>query len=356
MGSGIRDWNACTMGSEFTIIFCVEVSEQVATGHLMVCMACASALREHGVTCFFVLGPYGPAENLLDSEGFPFAVVPNGKTDEVYKKITDVEGCACVVVNYRRPPVSLLDRVRGSSIPLVLMDELGNERVNCDVLINSTVVPEWLNYSFMGQEPSCCFGPEFAVLRAEFAMLHKQPRPTGGDEKRILITMGGVDRTGATLRIVKALSQMSSGIKKTVILGPGFLHMDEFLAQYKSSKDVSLDYAIAVKDFAERIRAADLVISSGGNTLYEMACLGTPGIVLWEDLHEGRQAEVFESSGTVLNIGNGLEAPMDAIHDSVSALINDTARMAAMSRSGLSLVDGLGLSKIVTSILTLVGA
>ena len=52
---------------------------------------------------------------------------------------------------------------------------------------------------------------------------------------------------------------------------------------------------------------ADIVISAGGNTVFELACVGTPGFVLWEDSHEKIQGDVFEKEGVVINLGNGMK-------------------------------------------------
>ena len=158
--------------------------------------------------------------------------------------------------------------------------------------------------------------------------------------------MGGVDRTGATLRIIKALQSIDN-TSKEIIIGNGFSHIDKLHNLLKKLNDSSFIFSQGVDDLGKRMSKADIVISAGGNTVYEMACVGTPGIVLWEDEHEYIQGKAFSEKGTLLCLGNGITTPIELISNSIKALLKDVDQRKNMSQCGKKLVAFHGKKRIV---------
>jgi len=96
---------------------------------------------------------------------------------------------------------------------------------------------------------------------------------------------------------------------------------------------------------------ADVVVGSGGMSVYEIAALGTPGIVLGQNLREEQRMRAFARHGTVEYLGLGTEVGEDALASAVRSLLDDVGRRREMSRRGRALVDGLGASRAAEVIL-----
>ncbi|MFC1623826.1 PseG/SpsG family protein [Candidatus Omnitrophota bacterium] len=336
------------------MIFWIEASKQIGMGHLMESLAIAEVFQAHDIPFHFIINHYQPAEELLASKNILFDVTPVNKTDKIFQSIMRYSRKNCVIVNHRNVLLSVLLQLKKRSVNTIVIDQLGNKTVACDLLVNSALVPEWLKYTFKGKQPECYFGPRFVILRNEFTTAHKKEKIFGRGLKTILVSMGGVDRSGAAFRIIEALQLIKGPLRKEIVLGKGFAHIDKFSEMRRRIKDPLFNFCQGVDDMAERIYKADLMISAGGNTAYEMACAGTPGLILWEDLHEKSQAQVFAEKGVALELGNGMRAPILEIRDSIKGLLDDTEKRIQMSQCGKRLVDGQGINRIFKDITELV--
>jgi spore coat polysaccharide biosynthesis predicted glycosyltransferase SpsG len=96
---------------------------------------------------------------------------------------------------------------------------------------------------------------------------------------------------------------------------------------------------------------ADVMVGSGGMSVYEIAALGTPRIILGQNVREDRRMREFARHGTVEYLGLGSEAAEAAIADAVTALLADAPRRRAMSERGRALVDGLGAARAAEAVL-----
>ncbi len=335
------------------MIFWVEASWEIGMGHLMESLALAESFQSRGIFCHFIVNSYPPAEELLFSKNISFDILSIGQVEKVCQRIKRHSKKTCVIVNHRNVELSSLKRLQKALLIDVVIDQPGNKRIRCDLLINSAIVPEWFEYTIENHKPKFCFGADFAILREEFIKLHKKEKTFPDTNRKVLVTMGGVDRTGATLRIMEALKQLDRTVNSEIILGSGFAHLTEFKRIFKRLNEQTCTYAQGVDDLAVRMQKADVVISAGGNTLYEMACVGTPGIVLWEDPHEDRVGQAFAEKGIVLHLSQGVNMPVSKIREGIERLLNCKEKRIEMSQCGKKLVDGQGTSRIYTAIVNL---
>ena len=82
--------------------------------------------------------------------------------------------------------------------------------------------------------------------------------------------------------------------------------------------------ASAVPDMAERLAAADLAITSAGRTVFEVATLGTPAIVLAQNERELTHTFASEDHG-FRHLGLGRDVPTTTIAAEVMRLVDDPA-------------------------------
>ncbi|MEW6600108.1 MAG: glycosyltransferase [Nitrospirota bacterium] len=334
------------------VVFWVEVSRQTGMGHLMESLTLAGHLTDRNTFVHFIINPYSPAEELLSVKGFPFTTYEHAVLNDVVGSIRNLKA-GCVLINHRYVSLDALRRLRQENIRTVVIDQMGNKTVACDLLINRSITKSWLTYEFTGQKPECCFGVEYALLAPGYQKLHSREKEFSARQGgKVLVTMGGVDRTGATLRIIEALRPLDN-ISREIVLGSGFPHMEELRKLQGKIGSSAFSFHQGVDDLGDRMRSADIVISAGGNTVYEMACVGTPGIVLWEDEHEYVQARDFEEKGVLYCLGNGITTPVEGITEAVTSMLNNVEQRKSMSRLGKELVDAEGTERVGSRIIGL---
>jgi spore coat polysaccharide biosynthesis predicted glycosyltransferase SpsG len=105
---------------------------------------------------------------------------------------------------------------------------------------------------------------------------------------------------------------------------------------------------------ADILVEGDLVLCSGGMTVFEIAALGRPGIVLCQNAKEEARMRTFAREGSILHLGLGTEVTESTIRDKVRALLAASEDRRRMSEAGTRLVDAHGASR-VASVMTQAG-
>ena len=332
-------------------IFWVEVSLQIGMGHFVESLDLAQYLLDLRESVHFILNPYPPACSELHKRKISFTECDIDALDEISLFLRKKKS-KCVIINHRSVSLNSLRVLNHEDQTVVLIDQFGGKRVICDLLINRSIVPEWLKYDFVGHQPICRFGGDYAILDNTYEALHEREKAFLENENTVLVSMGGVDRTGATLRIIDAMKSVGN-VSKEIITGSGFPHNAKLLRLRENLNDSSFTFFQGVDDLGKRMSKADIVISAGGNTIYEMACVGAPGIILWEDEHEYIQGKAFAEKGVVKCLGNGITTPVKVISNSIKALLKDIDRRKYMSQCGRKMVDGHGKNRIANEIIKL---
>ena len=201
--------------------------------------------------------------------------------------------------------------------------------------------------------PDYLLGPVYALLRREFRS-RWQPRHVPTVAKRLLITFGGADPAGMTLRAVKILDRLPSPTRRSlevrVLLGVVNPHASAIEAAVtKSSIAVTLERSVT--KMAEQIAWADLVLVSGGTTVLELAAMGCPALVVQtapSELSEGlRQARLFDMLGPAASLDDA------ALADAIARRISDAAWRRLMADLGPRIVDGHGADRVVAALASL---
>jgi spore coat polysaccharide biosynthesis predicted glycosyltransferase SpsG len=336
-----------------SIFFWVEVSRKIGMGHLMQSVALAEELRSGNVPTHFIIPRYEPARRVLRERGLDFTVAPfrasavHAACDRLSSPLPRP-----IVLHHWHHALDAQRYLRRRGYRVAVFDQCGGKNIDCDLLVNSSPLAARQGYSFAGRKPRLALGPRYAVLRSEFAVGRRGTARRSSRRPAVLVTMGGVDRTGATMRIVEALKELPRSVRKIIVLGPGFPHLDR-LKRTLDEKRRDFEILSNPGGLARLLRGVNLAISAGGGTLFELACAGTPGLVLWEDEHERVLGEAFARLGTVLCVGNGMAAPLALIGETVNALLGDRARRLRMSARGRTLVDGRGAGRIARLLLSL---
>lgn len=303
------------------------------------------------VSVYFVINSYEPSRLELQERGITFVEYELDELDEIVR-FTKQKNTQCIIINHRNVSLNTLERINHENYIVVVIDQLGDKPIISDLLINKSLVPKWLKYDFPANRPLCCFGADYTILGNSYRKLHQEKKVFLKNKYTILVSMGGVDRTGATFRIIEALKPIEN-VSKEIIIGKGFAHMKQLTQLCKKNNDPSFIFSVGVSDLHERISKADIAISAGGNTIYELACVGTPGIILWEDKHEYIQGKAFADKEVVHCLGNGISTPTEMISNSIRSLLQDVNRRNHMSQCGKRMVDGRGKDRVSAKIMEL---
>lgn len=156
--------------------------------------------------------------------------------------------------------------------------------------------------------------------------------------KHILVTLGGSDTYGVTVKVLKLLKECN--IKATIHIGPSFSHIKELNAL------LTPDYPIInfIPSLIEEFSKYDLAITGGGVTPFEANASGLPCLVIANELFEIQNGEFLEELGSSKFLGY-----YDKI-DKNSLLNLDKLNIRSMSLNGLTNINTNAIDKIYKEI------
>ncbi|MBI3288368.1 MAG: hypothetical protein HYZ74_02480 [Elusimicrobia bacterium] len=196
-----------------------------------------------------------------------------------------------------------------------------------------------------GADLSVRLGAENMILSARFAALASRARSHRGPVKTLMILMGGTDSSGSTAHLVRALAGLTPSMRKIVVVGPNFARPAELTRTLTAAHDRSFVVARDPADLPGLMARADAAITLGSDTSLELACAGTPTLLMEEAPHERRQARLLARKGCGLFLGSKREASAKRLLSALRRL-DDPARRARMARAGRAFIDGRGAERL----------
>jgi len=339
-------WMAERLLAEPRVLFRVDGGAQLGMGHVYRSLAIADALRAGSRADIAFLMCADHTEGLLtvSRHGYPVRVVAGRGVEAALGHIRDYA-----------PAILINDLPTLESGYLTALSHLGATTVNLVDTVDDLETTEHyaqVIVSVMNREretPEGFYGgPGYAILRDQFRGQKKEVRE---DPRLVLLSFGGSDPQGLTLKAARALAGLPAAVKVLAVAGPAFSSRREFEAlEATLPRRVPLIQE-AAGHIADLMLEADLVVGSGGMSVYEIAALGTPGIVMAQNLREDERMREFARHGTIEYLGLGPEVDEETLARAVRALLADKDRRREMSRRGQVLVDGLGATRAAEVIL-----
>src|SRR5687767_2587407 len=105
---------------------------------------------------------------------------------------------------------------------LLVTDDLGGAgHYHANIVLNQNGGARAELYSSRQPDTELLLGPKFALLRREFSGRHIQERSVPTRAGKLLVTFGGADPHGATLKAVRALEMLGPAAPATTVLMGG---------------------------------------------------------------------------------------------------------------------------------------
>ena len=172
-----------------------------------------------------------------------------------------------------------------------------------------------------------------------FETQHTKKRDFSDNIESLLLTFGGTDPHNITLDLAK---QVPKNIKTTLILEAGYKN-DDGLQKFDS-----IQIKKNVQDMASMLVNHDAVFCSGGVTLHEAMCVGTPAFVISQAPHQEDKAKMAEKAGAAINLGQAKSWDENRLPEIFKL---SRKNLHNMSIAGKNCINGKGLKKVVKAIL-----
>jgi UDP-2,4-diacetamido-2,4,6-trideoxy-beta-L-altropyranose hydrolase len=190
-------------------------------------------------------------------------------------------------------------------------------------------------------------GTRYLMLRRDFIASTERQRSVPSVARRFLVSMGGSDPDNITAKVVEMLQRMPvPGWEAIAVLRRDSPHLEALRESIRNSNlPIQLMHDA---DMAKLMGWADIAITTGGTTLWELAFMGVPAVAVTRAEHERLLLESAAAHDLAINMGPFQAVSPQQLGEVVASLAFDEARRLKMSNAGRALVDGQGASRIVS--------
>lgn len=283
-----HDWWLCEkLLNRRRIVFRVIGNKEEGMGHIYRCLALAHEISDHEV--YFVCDTHsGVAANMLAGYDYWLGVY---EPEAIDKAILELEP-DLVINDILNTDKKYVQGLKEAGIRVVNFEDLGSGASESEITVNDLYDEPLLSGD------NILWGHDWFFLRDEFN--EASPHQFQNEVKRILMSFGGTDPSDFTRRILTLISAYCAehGIGIDVVTGDGYGHIKELEEMILSmSGDVTYTHATGV--ISQIMETAQLAICANGRTVYELAHMNIPAVVLSHHERESSHLFACEANGFV---------------------------------------------------------
>lgn len=333
-------WVAEKLLSRRRILIRVDGHNIIGLGHISRTLLLAHRLIDHQIL-FVTDQRWQLGAHILEESHFPLTCF--SKVAE-YEQILDDYQPHLVINDILDTTPEQIALTKNRDIFTVNFEDLGEGAEQANLVINAL-------YEEPLPHANTHWSKAYFCLRDEFMLL--QPQPIKAQVDRILITFGGTDPNDFTRRIIGLLDTYQKQVFDiTIILGRGYAHGQALEQELKErqTNHHQLTLLHDVQTISSHMQCADLVFTSAGRTVYEVASLGTPLIVLAQNERELLHSFARLENG-VVNLGLGAHCSDQKILNTFQRLIENQDLRKELQHKLLSHDLKGGLQRTITLIL-----
>lgn len=238
----------------------------------------------------------------------------------------------------------------------MVIDDLADRAHACDLLLDQNFYYDAATRYRGLVAPACrqLLGPEFALLRPEFAAHRLGRESRMGHVSRALVFFGAGDVGGGTSLTLEALARLANRkFSVDVVIGVNCRNRDVILNRAAQLPEVQCHEF--VDNFAAMMAASDLYIGAAGTTTWERCCIGLPSLVIAVAKNQEVAIRDLALAGTVRLLGTIGDVTAATLTEAIRSAVQNPAALALESRRAMALVDGLGASRCAAALHEIIG-
>ena len=330
------------------VIRCLTIPEK-GYGNFSRCLNVAKSLREKNIQIYFLVDYNKSISKILKKNNFNFLSKNKFQHDSkfilnfLYKKKIDN-----IIIDMREKSENISKFLFKNNFRSILFDDAWCKNVYSDILFNGTNVKDYHKYKKINKNSKLFLNTKYWIINKNFLYFRKKLLDIKEKQKyHIVISMGGVDPNNLTLNVVNSIKDIKI-IDIMIVVGPFFNNTIKLKNIIKSNRHIKLIKSSEKiwRDFSK----ADVVITNGGNTLFELSALSIPTLSIPAFKHEIKYSEAFMNENFSINLGLK-QINKKKINFNLLNLLQNISLRKKMFYSGKKIVDGKGLLRVQKIIL-----
>ena len=271
------------MKNKKKIIFLVVGNQRLGTGHIYRSIIYRKELASLGFICHTF---YQKGDDLVN-EIYKEHSLSSDQVDYLTDKQVRESKDNVYILDILDTSVDFIKAIKKYNT-VIAFEDLGPGSEYSDLVINALYKQKKITKNHY-------YGHKYVELRDEFQDTKYTINET---IKNILITFGGTDPTNSTYIVLNAIYEFckSNNITINVVNGPGYQYIDSL----NDFPDINIKFN--VDNMARIMMENDIAFCSAGRTIYELASIGVPSIVLTHNERENHHLFATQEYGFI-NLG-----------------------------------------------------
>ena len=314
-------------------------------GHITRCLSIYQAFLEKGITPQFIINGDEKVKGYFNNIKYDLF----DWTQDEHRLLKQIESSDIVIIDTLLANLNLINKICEYITIPVFIDDFRKLNYRRGVVLDWTIYAE--ERYLISNTVKYLLGSKFVALRRAFWEVPM--KIIKRDITEIVITMGGSDIRNLTPTILRNMNDIKAN--KFIIIGSDFVNFNEIESLVKEDKSTKLIFNPSDNEIVNIFSKADVAISASGQTLYELARIGTSTIAISiidnqkYDVEGWLKAEFIEYAGSWDD--NDLMVNMRQQYDNILFNFENRKRKALIAQS---FVDGQGANRIVDALITMV--
>ena len=305
-----QNWWICEkMLQRKRIVFHVFGSFEIGTGHIFHSLSLAHEITDHEII-------------LVCNEKYELAVKKIASIDykviaskDEEKTILDLNP-DMVINDVLNTEKDFILKLKENGAIVVNFEDLGSGSSHADVVFNE------LHETPQKEGAHYFWGHRYLTLRDEFD--NAKPNSFANRVEEVLIMFGGTDQNNLTLEALKVIldtCQMKK-IMISIVCGAGYVYLDKLTDFISKCGYDKIELHQAIFHLSEIMERSQIAISSNGRSVYELAEMNIPSVIISHHKRELTHDFAKQETGFV-NIGVFNENTSVDIRDAFTKLIDN---------------------------------
>jgi len=336
------------------LVIRADASTQMGTGHVMRCFALAQAFQAEGGAVLFVVAALPPIlQTRLESEGIAverLSDFPGGDADAIATvALAQRWGASWVVVDGYQFGGAYQRSLKDQGVWVLAFDDYGHaEFYAADLVLNQNISAREAWYERRSPHTKLLLGTHYALLRQEFCRWQSWSRSPHQSGRQVLVTLGGSDPDNVTTQVLAALVAIDTPLEVDVVVGVSNPHGD-VLQQWAADLPHAITLHRNSQTIGELMAIADLAISAGGSTCWELAFMQVPMLLVILAQNQEEMVRTLAQHENAINLGWYHTLTPQTLSTTLQEVLQNSNQRNQLAVAGRVLVDGLGCQAVLAA-------
>lgn len=338
-------------------IFRADAGGRIGSGHVMRSLALAQAWTAAGGRAVFATSGSSAVleKHVRDAaiERVHLPTVPGSRQDAQQTALLARQRQAdWIVLDGYHFGTAYQQVIHSSGTRLLVIDDTAHiGRYWAHVLLNQNIYASRGMYAQNSAVTTYLLGTRFALLRNEFFGKVRQRVASDCPARRVLVTMGGTDPDDVTSMVLDAIfTNEFKEVEVLIVIGGDNPHKEKIEKRTVGRRKPKVRVAQNTSRISDLMAWADVAVTAGGSTCWELAYMGVPAVVLVLADNQKEIAAGLASAGAMITLGDFKNASRAALSGTLKNLLENPDLRSRMRQQGSKLVDGKGCDRVVSAL------